>query len=91
MVIEATLDLGEAVVSGQVEPDQYAVVRGGERLRIGHRRLGARATVIRSAPQGGTQMFEEEYADRQALPDPVILPPGRMGGTHPESLPYALG
>ena len=56
-----------------MEPDQYTVVREGDRLRIGHRRLGAKATVIRAAPEGGTWVFEKEHADRQALPDPVIL------------------
>lgn len=72
-VIEATLGLGEALVSGRVEPDQYVVVREGGGWRIREKKLGTKATVIRPAPEGGTWIEEEEHADRQALPDPLIL------------------
>ncbi len=72
-VIEATLGLGEALVSGRVEPDQYVVVRERGRWHIREKKLGTKTTVILPAPEGGTRIEEEDRADRQALPDPLIL------------------
>lgn len=72
-VIEATLGLGDILVAGRVEPDRYVVAREGNRLRIMDRKLGAKATIVRSRPEGGIQMEEEEHTDSPALPDPVIL------------------
>lgn len=52
-VIDATLGLGEALVSGQVEPDHYVVTTAtGE---IHERIVGAKALVIRGLAQGGTE------------------------------------
>lgn len=61
--IDATLGLGEALVSGQVEPDHYLVDTAA--ARVAEKRLGSKTTVA-----GG------EAADRssiQALPDAAIL------------------
>lgn len=70
MVIEATLGLGEALVSGQVEPDHYLVEASS-----GHfldKTLGAKALVIRSQTGGGTIAQAEDAAGCQALPDAAI-------------------
>ena len=76
-VIEATLGLGEALVSGQVEPDQYIVeVPSG---RILTRTLGAKALSIRGRPGGGTIIQSEQVATRPALPDDAIVELARMG------------
>lgn len=74
-VIDATLGLGEALVAGKVEPDQYAVRSG----RIIAKRLGAKALSIRSQAGGGTQAISEAAADIQALPDAAILELDRLG------------
>ncbi|MCB9131203.1 MAG: phosphoenolpyruvate synthase [Anaerolineales bacterium] len=76
-VIDATLGLGEALVSGQVEPDQYVVdsVAG----RIVERRLGAKALAIRGQAGGGTVTVENDAAGVQALPDGAILELARLG------------
>ena len=69
-VIDATVGLGEALVSGQVEPDHYVVdARGGQ---ITERTLGAKALSIRSRPGGGTVTLPEDQAGRPALPDAQI-------------------
>ena len=59
MVIDANLGLGEAVVSGQVEPDRYVVRRsappeGGEPAwTVAERALGAKATMTIRMQTGG--------------------------------------
>jgi phosphohistidine swiveling domain-containing protein len=70
MVVEATLGLGEALVSGQVEPDHYRVEAASG--RIVEKRLGAKALSIRARPGGGTEAQPEKAATRQALPDAAI-------------------
>ncbi|WP_235029996.1 PEP/pyruvate-binding domain-containing protein [Nonomuraea solani] len=53
-VIDASPGLGEAVVSGAVNPDRF-VVRGGE---VVERQAGDKRLVIRSLPGGGTERVE---------------------------------
>ncbi|HSN74605.1 MAG TPA: PEP/pyruvate-binding domain-containing protein [Anaerolineae bacterium] len=77
VVIDATFGLGEALVSGQVEPDQYVVdARAG---RIGQRRLGAKALAIHGAAGGGVTTVQQDAAAQQALPDAAILDLARLG------------
>ncbi len=76
-VIDATLGLGEALVSGQVEPDHYVVdARAG---RIVQKRLGAKALAIRGQAGGGVTTIAQQAADQQALPDAAILELARLG------------
>ena len=77
IVMEATLGLGEALVSGQVEPDQY--VFDTLNRRILSKRLGAKALSIRGQQAGGTVTVAESAADRQALPDEAILQLAQLG------------
>ena len=69
-VIEATLGLGEALVSGLVEPDHYLV--DAPTGRIVSKSLGAKATIVQGLAEGGTVTRVQDAATRQALPDPVI-------------------
>lgn len=69
-VIDATFGLGEALVSGQVEPDHYIVDHTS--LRILHKSLGAKATIITAQPGGGTTTKEANGAVRQAISDATI-------------------
>ena len=68
--IDATLGLGEALVSGQVEPDHYVVdaLTGA----IVHKTLGAKETVIVGREGGGTVTHRAANGSRQAIPDTVI-------------------
>lgn len=69
-VIDATLGLGEALVSGQVEPDHYIIeTQSG---RIVQKTLGAKALAIRGQSGGGTVTQHADASSQQALPDPVI-------------------
>lgn len=74
MVIDATLGLGEALVSGQVEPDQYIVGADGTILQ---KQIGAKATVIRGQAGGGVVTEQVAASNRQAIPDDVI---GELAG-----------
>jgi len=74
--IDATLGLGEALVSGLVEPDHYLVANEG---RILEKNLGAKATVITSRPGGGTDTDHPAAANIQAIPDDVILALTQLG------------
>ncbi len=76
-VIDATLGLGEALVSGQVEPDHYVVDTATG--RIVEKRLGAKALAIRGAAGGGVTTVEQDAASQQALPDVAILELARLG------------
>jgi phosphohistidine swiveling domain-containing protein len=64
LVIDAVFGLGEALVSGQVEPDHYLVDPEGTIL---HQTLGSKSVLIRSADGGGTQTLAQEAASRQVL------------------------
>ncbi|HEX9118048.1 MAG TPA: PEP/pyruvate-binding domain-containing protein [Anaerolineae bacterium] len=76
-VIDATIGLGEALVSGRVEPDHYVVdVSTGQ---ITARSLGAKTLSIRGQAGGGTAVVAEAAATNQALPDPQILNLASLG------------
>ena len=77
IVIDATLGLGEALVSGQVEPDQYVV--DAIALRILSRKLGSKAIAIYGEESGGTRSAVMNAASLQALPDDVILELAELG------------
>jgi pyruvate,water dikinase len=76
MVIDATLGLGEALVSGQVEPDHYVVHQpSGEsspKWTVVSRMLGTKAVSTRSKPGGGVETVAEDAAERPALADDEI-------------------
>ncbi|RIK38696.1 MAG: phosphoenolpyruvate synthase [Chloroflexi bacterium] len=76
-VIEATLGLGEALVSGQVEPDQYVVETASGRILS--KTLGAKAVAIHSRAGGGVVTTTAEAAQRQALPDAEIRELATLG------------
>jgi len=78
MVLEATLGLGEALVSGQVEPDLLRIDAASGRIL--ERSLGAKAVSVRPEPGGGILTRAEDAADRQALPDEAIAELVRLGG-----------
>lgn len=70
-IIDATLGLGEALVSGQVEPDQYVV--NLQQGKIIQKTLGAKALAILPQEQGGVIRVEQEKSLSQALPDEQIM------------------
>lgn len=76
VVIDAILGLGEALVSGQVEPDHYVVDAQG---RLTSKTLGAKALAIHGQPGGGTVTTPNDASQRQALPDPVISELASLG------------
>jgi phosphohistidine swiveling domain-containing protein len=71
-VIDATFGLGEALVSGQVEPDHFVVdsLSG----QISRRSLGAKQIATRSKSGGGVETIAENAAARQTLSDDQIHP-----------------
>ncbi|MBL7200939.1 MAG: phosphoenolpyruvate synthase [Anaerolineae bacterium] len=76
MVIEATFGLGEALVSGQVEPDHYVVDADGHILS---KTLGTKSLAIHGQVGGGTTTTCLDASARQALSDAAILDLARMG------------
>ena len=75
--IDATLGLGEALVSGQVEPDHYVVASSGEKI-LG-KTLGEKALSIQGQAEGGTITIHQPAADIQALSDEQILALAQLG------------
>ncbi|MEZ4682238.1 MAG: PEP/pyruvate-binding domain-containing protein [Caldilineaceae bacterium] len=76
-VIDATLGLGEALVSGLVEPDHYIVETTTGQIR--KKTLGDKATVIQGQSGGGTVTVTGSQAERQALPDEEIRALTKLG------------
>ncbi len=76
-VIDATLGLGEALVSGQVEPDHYVV--DTRKAVIRDKILGSKATIITPNPGGGVNTQQVDSSAEQALPDEVILELAKIG------------
>src|SRR5215216_5205250 len=70
-VIDATLGLGEALVSGQVEPDHYVVDTLNQRILT--KTLGEKKISTRGKAGGGVEVIEENAEVRQALSDADIL------------------
>jgi rifampicin phosphotransferase len=69
-VIDATFGLGEALVSGQVEPDHFVVDSfSGEIRSI---TLGAKGISTRSKAGGGVESIREDAAGRQALSEEQV-------------------
>ena len=69
IVIDASYGLGEAIVSGQVEPDHYVIDPAS--WQITGRKLGAKALAIVPRAGGGTDEVART-AGEQALPDAQI-------------------
>jgi pyruvate,water dikinase len=82
-VIDATLGLGEALVSGQVVPDHYVV--DWQNGRIVEKMLGDKALSITGIIGGGTVTRQLEAANTQALPDEYILELAGLGRQAEES------
>ena len=77
-VIDATVGLGEALVSGQVEPDHFVVdMSTGQ---IIDRTPGAKALSVRSRPGGGTMTVQEDPNTPPSLSDAQILALAALGG-----------
>jgi rifampicin phosphotransferase len=70
-VIDATLGLGEAFVSGQVEPDHYVV--NIPRGTITEKTLGAKKISTRAKAGGGVETIPEDASKIQALSDSEII------------------
>ena len=69
-VIDATFGLGEALVSGQVQPDHYVYDQAGG-IVIG-KTIGEKGTTVRSLIDGGVALLSEKNPNRQALTDDQI-------------------
>ena len=76
-VIDATLGLGEALVSGQVEPDHYVVNTLNNQIVM--KTLGAKKISTRGKAGGGVEVIEEDAEARQALTDEYILHLAALG------------
>ncbi len=75
--IDASFGLGEALVSGLVNADNYKVRNG----KIIDKKISTKKRAIYSSPGGGTKVqdMEPERQNRQALTDEQILELGRIG------------
>lgn len=76
-VIDATFGLGEALVSGRVEPDHYVIDTA--RGQIISKTIGAKAIAVRGQVGGGITEIRSDHTVRQALPDEQILALSALG------------
>ncbi|HVH23479.1 MAG TPA: PEP/pyruvate-binding domain-containing protein, partial [Pseudonocardia sp.] len=78
-VIDASPGLGEAVVSGAVNPDHYVV--DTRAWSIIQRRPGDKRVLIRGRTGGGTERIERtDQSEAVALDDDQVLALARLGG-----------
>ncbi|MDQ7909732.1 rifamycin-inactivating phosphotransferase [Phytohabitans sp. ZYX-F-186] len=92
--VEASFGLGEALVSGLVNPDVYTV-RDGE---VVARAIGAKRVAIHAAPDGGTreQAVDPARQDQPALTDPQVVRLVELGRRieahfgHPQDIEWCL-
>ena len=70
-VIDATFGLGEALVSGQVEPDQFIVDQRTQ--EITSRSIGSKMVSSRSVADGGVEAIENSSSSKPSLRDTQIL------------------
>ncbi|AOT03230.1 PEP/pyruvate-binding domain-containing protein [Arthrobacter sp. U41] len=94
-VIDASPGLGEAVVSGAVNPDHFVV--DSTTQRILQRRIGSKAVAIRPLPDGGTERIDLARAGPQPCLDDAQLAAlellGRRAEAHfgaPQDLEWAI-
>src|SRR6188472_1959233 len=75
--VEATFGLGEALVSGRVDPDIYTVRKG----EIIAKAVGTKRLAVLALPTGGTQEqpIEPERQDKPALTDAHVLQVVQLG------------
>ena len=78
-VIDATLGLGEALVSGQVEPDHYVVNTPGKTVVA--KTIGSKEISTRGRAGGGVETMQENASTQQALVDPEILQLAELGSS----------
>jgi rifampicin phosphotransferase len=77
-VIDASPGLGEAVVSGAVNPDRFVVDTGSGAIL--ERRLGDKRVEVRPLPGGGTEHVEKPAAqDRACLDDGQVRALAALG------------
>jgi pyruvate,water dikinase len=76
-VIDASPGLGEAIVSGAVNPDHFVV--DGATGEIVERRLGDKRVAVRAATGGGTQRVELTRDDEACLSDVQIRALATLG------------
>ncbi|WP_405145508.1 PEP-utilizing enzyme [Sphaerisporangium sp. NBC_01403] len=81
IVIDAAPGLGEAVVSGAVNPDHFVV---SPSMEITERRVGDKLTAVRPIPGGGTEQVRRgeppaEAAPEACLSDRQIVALARLG------------
>lgn len=76
-VIDASPGLGEAVVSGAVNPDHFVV--DTSQRRILERRVGDKRVLIRSLTGGGTERLERPPGSDPTLSDEQVLALAELG------------
>jgi pyruvate,water dikinase len=92
--VEASFGLGEALVSGRVNPDVYKV-RDGE---IVAKVVATKPVAIQASPSGGTQedAIDPERHDQPALTDAQVLRLAQLGRKievhfgHPQDIEWCL-
>jgi pyruvate,water dikinase len=77
-VIDATLGLGEALVSGQVDPDHYVI--DTQNNTITHKFLGSKSVQITGKSEGGVVTQKADSSQIQAIPDEAISELTQIGG-----------
>ncbi len=92
--VEATFGLGEALVSGMVNPDVYTV-RDGEIIT---EHIATKQVAIHASPSGGTQedAIDPERQQQPALTDAQVVRLAHLGRTieahfgHPQDIEWCL-
>ncbi|NOY09074.1 MAG: hypothetical protein GXP33_09550 [Spirochaetes bacterium] len=75
--IDAAFGLGEALVSGYLEPDHYVI--DSLKDKITYKFIGSKSVMIMGKSEGGVFTKKADSFQKQAIPDNVILKLAKMG------------
>lgn len=80
VVINASWGLGEAIVSGQINPDEYIVEKGSLRI-LGKNIVKKKRKIVSDTVKGGTKwvMISEKMQDQPVLTDEEIIRLSKYG------------
>jgi pyruvate,water dikinase len=95
MVVEAAFGLGEAVVSGEVTPDQYVIKRDGT---VRKQKIHVQPFAIVAKPEGGTEErpLSPEEGGAPTLDESTLRELARIGDeletrlAHPQDIEWAI-
>lgn len=81
LLVESNFGLGESIVSGEVEPDQFVIEKDADSLRIKSRSIAQKHLTTRERTDGGVDVVKLSYEEgaKPSLTDQQVIALGELG------------